>query len=107
MIFLRNNVKMMFKTKKSPNIECGFGESFYVLMYANNTVVINNKAEKLCYPVPVHFPSFVLTVFGKMSKNVDEIFSFKNDLERDEFQKYVQTVNMENAKIIKEFKNIK
>jgi hypothetical protein len=107
MIFLRNNVRIMFKTKKSPNIECGFGDSFYVLLYANNTVVVNNKAEKLCYPVPVDYPSFLLTVFGKLSKNVDEMFTFKNNSERDEFYKYVQIVNMENARIIKEFKNIK
>lgn len=107
MIFLRNNVKIQFKTKKSPNIECGIGDSFYVLLYANNTVVLDKRAAKLCYPIPVHYPSFVLTIMGKNTRNIDDIFIFKNKSDRDEFENFIITINMENAGIIKELKNIK
>lgn len=97
---------MTFKCKKNPNIECGLGDVFYVLVYGDTTVLYKNKSEKICYPIPVHYPSFVLSVAGKNVKPKD-IFEFKNSEEMKAFENYVGTIKMEKAKIINEFKLIK
>lgn len=107
MIFVRNSIKYSFKTKKAPCIECGVGERFYVLVYGDTTALLNNTVYKLCFPVPIHLPSFILTIIGNLNCEWEDIFTFKNHDDENEFKLFlknnVDLVDRRKAKILKEF----
>lgn len=95
---------MKFKTLKEPQIECGLGESFYVLVYSDFTAVYNGKASKVCFPIPVHYPSFVLTISGNPKTPPDKIFNFRTERDKETFKKYSESCSTSDAFIIPEFK---
>ncbi|WUR02764.1 uncharacterized protein VNE69_02283 [Vairimorpha necatrix] len=103
---MRNRVDFTFKTNKSPFIECGLGDTFYVLVYGENTVVFNNKSEKICYPIPVHYPSFVVSFNGRQT-NFEEIFIFNNEEDKEKMRNFVRNSNLGQGKIIREFVGLK
>ncbi|KAF9761823.1 hypothetical protein NGRA_2397 [Nosema granulosis] len=110
MLYVKNNVEMKFKTKREPNIECGLGkdgECFYVLIYSDFTAVCNGQASRVCFPVPVHYPSFLLTLSGNLQTPADKIFNFKTERDKEKFKKYAESCNMAEACIIEEFKHKK
>lgn len=107
MIFVRNKIDISFKTKNNPNIECGIGVQFYVLVYGDITALLNNTVHKICFPVPVHFPSFILTIKGDLTCNFEELFIFKKIEDKNKLilflKKNLKTEDFKNAKLLPEF----
>lgn len=107
MLYLKNKINMKFKTVKEPFIECGLGEDFYVLVYSDFTAVYHGKSSKVCFPIPVHYPSFVYTLTGKINVKVEELFNFESVKDKEKFKEYVNGCNFNEVSVINEFKPIK
>ncbi|KAF7683610.1 hypothetical protein TCON_1182 [Astathelohania contejeani] len=83
-------------TKKE--IRCCLEPTFSILVYANSTAVYNNMTHKVCFVVPVHYPSFIRAFNKKipLSESVNKFFIFKDEKLRKELEHYVQEIKDEN-----------
>jgi hypothetical protein len=104
MIYVGRKPSFIFKTRKShtsSTISCTFSDGFCVLLYSNNTCLIDDVCNKVCFIVPVHFPSFIFkfTKERDFIKGLDDLFLFENEIDKGKALEYAK--NIEDKKLRK------
>ena len=97
MIFIGGRPAFLFKTRRGAakrDFRLAFDGRFNLLLYADYTAVIGGRSEKVCFVVPVHYPSFALTLGGKIpvEKSIDRLLVFESSEARETFCSYVASL---------------
>ncbi|KAL0265702.1 UNVERIFIED_CONTAM: hypothetical protein PYX00_011416 [Menopon gallinae] len=105
MIFVGSRPDFLFRSRKKATrrvFTCGLNSEFNVLLYSDHTGVVNGESDKVCFVVPVHYPSFVFSFSPRLSleKSVDSLFEFASERERDMLYEYVRGIENRNAEKI-------
>jgi hypothetical protein len=103
MIFVGDTYSFEFRTRRR-RIRCALGARFYVLLFSNNTAILEDSAEHVCFVVPTHYPSFVrsLSRTASLRHSVDELFEFGSADEKSRMEMYVCGLADERCCIIEE-----
>lgn len=105
MIFVGSKPDFLFRSRKEATkrgFTCGLNSEFNMLLYSDCTGIIGDESDKVCFVVPVHYPSFIFSFNPRLSlkKSVDSFFEFDNDRERDMLYEYVLGIENQNAEKI-------
>lgn len=81
---------------------CGLNSEFNVLLFSEHTGIVGGESDRMCFVVPVHYPSFVFSFSPRLSleKSVDSFFEFEERNDRDMLYEYVLGIENRRAEKI-------
>ncbi|KAL6121780.1 hypothetical protein NUSPORA_01252 [Nucleospora cyclopteri] len=76
---------------KYGEMSCALNDKFNIVIYSNNTAYYHGTAQTLGILVPTDYVSFIKRLNKKytIQTKVSEIFKFRNQKEKDIFQKFI------------------
>ncbi|KAM0676598.1 hypothetical protein BDAP_002807 [Binucleata daphniae] len=101
--------KGQFYTKKNVNkliYTCIISDKFYVILYPDACALQGNIVEDIAYVVPVHMPSFIHKLCKKKEDQIDKIFEFNNENDRQLAITYFKNIKDKKIKKIEFFTKI-
>lgn len=103
MLFVGDSFHQQFATRTKTRIRCALGSRFYMLLFSDNSALLNGIAHSLCFVVPVHYPSFVKSVSRNLSvADSIALFEFSSCSDRTRMQEYIHSVQDTEYNIVRD-----
>lgn len=105
MIFVGSRPYFLFRSRKEATrrvFTCGLNSEFNMLLFSDHTGIVGGESDRVCFVVPVHYPSFVFSFNPRLSleKSVDSFFEFADAGDRDMLYEYVLGIENKQAEKI-------